>query len=74
MKAMWFAVPDVFLVDPWVFGSNRWFFNGFHKTIDDYTPEYERCTASSDPSNAIAWPTEGELVLSAKNARAKAFD
>lgn len=39
-----------------------------YKTTDYYAPQFERCIAWNDPDLAIAWPIEGEPVLSAKDA------
>ncbi|EHQ53050.1 dTDP-4-dehydrorhamnose 3,5-epimerase [Ectothiorhodospira sp. PHS-1] len=38
-----------------------------YKTTDFYAPECERCVAWNDPKIGIAWPFEGEPVLSGKD-------
>ena len=38
-----------------------------YKTTDYYAPEAERCLAWNDPELAIAWPLDGEPLLSAKD-------
>ncbi|GAC1458129.1 MAG: dTDP-4-dehydrorhamnose 3,5-epimerase [Chamaesiphon sp.] len=38
-----------------------------YKTTDYYAPKHERCIFWNDPDLAIAWPIEGEPVLSAKD-------
>jgi len=38
-----------------------------YKTTDYYAPEHERSVAWNDPDIGIAWPIEGEPVLSAKD-------
>jgi dTDP-4-dehydrorhamnose 3,5-epimerase len=38
-----------------------------YKTTDYYAPEHERTVAWNDPSIGIAWPLEGEPVLSEKD-------
>lgn len=38
-----------------------------YKTTDFYAPEHERCLLWSDPEVGIAWPLQGEPVLSAKD-------
>jgi dTDP-4-dehydrorhamnose 3,5-epimerase len=38
-----------------------------YKTTDFYAPEHERCLRWDDPEVGIAWPLEGEPVLSAKD-------
>lgn len=38
-----------------------------YKTTDYYAPQYERCILWNDSDLAIAWPIEGEPVLSAKD-------
>lgn len=71
MKATWFAIPDVFLVEPRVFGSERLLFESCYKITEYYTPDAEGGIASNDPSIAIAWPTEGESEFSIKDPRAE---
>ena len=44
-----------------------------YKATDYYAPEHERCIAWNDPELGIAWPLEGEPVLSAKDAAGVAF-
>lgn len=38
-----------------------------YKTTDYYAPEHERCIAWNDRDLAIAWPIEGEPILSPKD-------
>lgn len=38
-----------------------------YKTTNYYAPEHERCLAWNDPAVGIAWPLEGEPILSAKD-------
>lgn len=42
-----------------------------YKTTDFYAPEHERCLAWNDPAIGIAWPLDGEPVLSAKDRAGK---
>ena len=44
-----------------------------YKTTDYWAPEYERTIIWNDPDLAVAWPLQGEPVLSAKDARGTAF-
>ena len=44
-----------------------------YKTTDYYAPLHERCIAWNDPDLAIAWPIEGQPLLSAKDAAGAAF-
>ena len=44
-----------------------------YKTTDYYAPQHERCIAWNDPDLAIAWPIEGQPLLSAKDAAGAAF-
>ena len=44
-----------------------------YKTTDYYAPQHERCIAWNDPDLAIAWPIEGQPLLSAKDAAGIAF-
>lgn len=44
-----------------------------YKTTDYYAPQHERCIAWNDPDLAIAWPIEGQPLLSAKDATGAAF-
>ncbi len=41
-----------------------------YKTTDYYAPEYERSLLWNDPDIGIDWPTEGDPVLAAKDAKA----
>jgi dTDP-4-dehydrorhamnose 3,5-epimerase len=38
-----------------------------YKTTDYWAPEFERSIAWNDPALAIAWPLDGEPILSAKD-------
>ena len=42
-----------------------------YKTTNYYAPQYERCIQWNDPDLAIAWPIQGEPVLSAKDREGK---
>lgn len=42
-----------------------------YKTTDYWAPQHERCIIWNDPSLNIAWPLDGEPVLSAKDAQGK---
>ncbi len=44
-----------------------------YKTTDYWAPEHERCIVWNDPDLAIAWPLQGEPLLSAKDAAGKPF-
>jgi len=44
-----------------------------YKTTEYYAPQDERCIAWNDPDLAIAWPIEGQPLLSAKDATGAAF-
>jgi dTDP-4-dehydrorhamnose 3,5-epimerase len=44
-----------------------------YKTTDYWAPEHERCIIWNDPELAVAWPMQGEPLLSAKDAAGKAF-
>lgn len=39
-----------------------------YKATDFYAPEHERCVFWNDPELAIAWPLQGEPLLSPKDA------
>ena len=38
-----------------------------YKTTDYWAPQHERCILWNDPQLAIAWPLDGEPILSAKD-------
>ena len=38
-----------------------------YKTTDYYAPEHERCLKWDDPAVGVAWPFDGEPLLSAKD-------
>lgn len=38
-----------------------------YKTTDFYAPEHERCLLWNDPALGIAWPLDGEPILSTKD-------
>ncbi len=42
-----------------------------YKTTDYYAPEHERCIQWNDPDLAIAWPIQGEPLLSGKDRSGK---
>ena len=42
-------------------------------TTDYYAPEHERAIVWNDPDLAIAWPVDGEPLLSQKDAQAASF-
>lgn len=44
-----------------------------YKTTDYYAPEQERCIHWNDPALGIAWPLEGEPLVSAKDAAGMGF-
>jgi len=44
-----------------------------YKTTDYWAPEHERTLNWNDPDLAIAWPLQGEPLLSAKDAKGIAF-
>jgi dTDP-4-dehydrorhamnose 3,5-epimerase len=44
-----------------------------YKTTDYYSPEHERTVIWNDATLGIAWPLEGEPLLSAKDAKGAAF-
>jgi dTDP-4-dehydrorhamnose 3,5-epimerase len=44
-----------------------------YKTTDYWAPEFERSLAWNDPTVGVAWPVEGEPLLSAKDKSGAAF-
>lgn len=44
-----------------------------YKTTDYYAPERERCIAWNDPQLSIAWPLNGEPLLSPKDREGVSF-
>lgn len=44
-----------------------------YKTTDYWAPEFERSLAWNDPTVGVAWPIEGEPLLSAKDKSGAAF-
>lgn len=44
-----------------------------YKTTDYWAPEFERSLAWNDPKVAVAWPLDGEPLLSAKDKSGAAF-
>jgi dTDP-4-dehydrorhamnose 3,5-epimerase len=44
-----------------------------YKTTDFYAPEHERCIVWNDPELAIAWPLQGEPLLSQKDLQGVLF-
>ena len=44
-----------------------------YKATDYYSPEHERCIAWNDPDLAVAWPLDGEPVLSARDRAGQAW-
>jgi dTDP-4-dehydrorhamnose 3,5-epimerase len=44
-----------------------------YKTTDYYAPEFERCIRWDDPTIRIAWPLDGEPIVSAKDRGGMAF-
>lgn len=45
-----------------------------YKTTDFYFPAHERCLRWDDPSLAVPWPCDGEVLLSPKDKRASFFN
>jgi dTDP-4-dehydrorhamnose 3,5-epimerase len=45
-----------------------------YKTTDYYAPEHERSLAWNDPTVGVAWPLDGEPLLSAKDLAGKPLD
>jgi dTDP-4-dehydrorhamnose 3,5-epimerase len=44
-----------------------------YKTTDYWAPDFERSLAWNDPTVGVAWPVEGEPLLSAKDKSGAAF-
>jgi len=44
-----------------------------YKTTEYWLPEHERCLLPNDPDLAIAWPIQGEPVLSERDKHGKRF-
>ncbi len=44
-----------------------------YKTTDYWAPEFERSLAWNDPTVGVAWPVDGEPLLSAKDKSGAAF-
>jgi dTDP-4-dehydrorhamnose 3,5-epimerase len=44
-----------------------------YKTTDYYVPAYERCIAWDDASLDIKWPSQNDIVVSAKDGRGVSF-
>lgn len=45
-----------------------------YKTTDFYAPEHERCIRWDDPAIGIAWPLQGQPLLSTKDQQGMSLD
>jgi len=67
-KQLW--IPEGFAHGFLVLSDNA---EVLYKTTDYWAPEHERCIAWNDPKIAIAWSTENQPQLSAKDMAGKLF-
>lgn len=45
-----------------------------YKCTDFYAPDHERCIRWDDPTLAIDWPTQGEVLVSEKDSQGRWFE
>ena len=69
MEATPFAIHDVILLGPEVFGNRQRFFlrklqSGKCDLDGYYAPEHERYIVWNDPAIGLLWPIEGEWYAS----------
>ena len=67
-RQMW--IPEGFAHGFYVLSDAAEF---LYKTTDYWAPQYERTLLWNDPDLAIAWPLDGQPLLSAKDAQGAAF-